>query len=1134
MAGFDHAYLLSKSFRQLNLMVSRLVDSCLPYRPSRQTQVREKYVRQIRRIVFGILACLVLASGVVWAQSSTAQVSGIVNDQTGAVLPGVEITVTQTETGITRTTITNETGSYVLPNLAVGPYRLEASLPGFRTFVQTGIVLQVNASPVINPVLEIGQVSEQVEVQANAALVETRNLGVGQVIENERILELPLNGRQVTDLIVLSGAAVQTGTNSTRSMQGVPLISLAGGLSTASGGATYTLDGAMHNDPTGNSTLPLPFPDALQEFKVETGVLPAQTGMHSAGLVSAVTKSGTNDLHGDLFEFVRNDLFNARNYFATTQSTLKRNQFGGTLGGPIMRNKLFFFSGYQGTTTRQDPANNIKFVPTAAMMSGDWSAFASPACNAGRQITLRVPFVNNQVNPALYSRAAVAIANKLPKTSDPCGKAVYGSRNIVNDHQAVGKIDYQVTANHSVFGRYVAESYKNPHPYTFSPDNLLNATGQGFDNLAQSFAIGDTYLINPNTVNSFRAVANRTATKRSVAEFFSAPDVGINAYSYLPKLMSMTISGGFSLGGNLATFRTTTFAGSDDLSVVKGTHQISFGASLAHWRTNGNPHQLDPGSYTFNGQDTGLGMGDFLLGKLSRFAQAAPNVLYTDKWYFGMYGQDTWKATPALTLNYGLRWEPFFPTVYPNGIVDNFDYDRFRQGIKSTIYKNAPAGFYYPGDPGFPGKAGSHKAWAHFAPRVGFAWDPSGDGRTSIRSGFSIAFDTGVADANNTMSNASPWGQNVTIDSPAGGFDNPWQGVQGGNPFPVRPGDPNAPYSSYGSFSSVNYDFHTTYVEAWTLSIQHQFAADWLASASYLGNQAVHVYTQAPLNPAIYFPGGPCTINGVTYNPCSTTANTNQRRRLGLERPQDAPFLGPIMEADSGANQTYHGLLLSLQRRASRGVTISGNYTWSHCIGIPLGESGDTYVRLYDRESERSNCKSTRSDSVDRRQVFNLTAVIETPQFANSRLRALASGWRFSGIYRRSTGTYLTVLSGLDRALSGVTTQRPDQVLANVYGDKSLNNYLNPAAFAQPALGTYGNMRPANIVGPASWQLDVALSRMFRIREAQRLELRAEAFSVTNSLRMGNPNVTLNTNTFGQITTASDPRILQFALKYVF
>src|ERR1051326_5264261 len=303
------------------------------------------------RRIYCACIILVLSAIVVWAQA-TAQINGATKDQSGAVLPGVEIAVTQTDTGIRRTAVTNDTGAFTIPNLPLGPYRLEASLPGFRTYVKNGIVLQVDSSPVINVVLAVGQVTEQVEVRANAALVETRTVGVGQVMENQRILELPLNGRQVTDLITLSGAAVQTATSTPeRKMPGTVDISVAGGLNTS---VVYVLDGAMHNDPYGNDNLPLPFPDALQEFKVETSALSATAGFYSGASVNSVTKSGTTDCRGSLFEFLRNDLFNARNYFAITHSTLKRNQFGGTIGGPIRSSKLFFFGGVQASTLGRD------------------------------------------------------------------------------------------------------------------------------------------------------------------------------------------------------------------------------------------------------------------------------------------------------------------------------------------------------------------------------------------------------------------------------------------------------------------------------------------------------------------------------------------------------------------------------------------------------------------------------------------------------------------------------------------------------------------------------------------------------------------------------------------------------------
>jgi hypothetical protein len=1084
-----------------------------------------------------LLSCL--ACEVVWAQA-TAQINGTVKDQSGAVLPGVEITVTQTETGIARSAITDETGSYVLPNLPVGPYRLEAALPGFRTYVQTGILLQVNSNPAINLTLQVGQVSEQVEVQANAALVETRNSGVGQVIENERILELPLNGRQATDLIVLAGAAVQTALNNPdRTMQGSAAMAVAGGMNT---GTVYILDGAMHNDPYNNMNLPLPFPDALQEFKVETSALSAQYGMYSGASVNSVTKSGTNNFHGDVFEFVRNDLFNARNYFATKNSTLKRNQFGGTAGGPILRNKLFFFGGYQGTTIRQDPADNKTFVPTAAMLEGDFTVFTSAACTSNRPVVLKAPFVNNRIDPALFSKAALVVASKLPKTSDPCGLITYGIRTVSNDHQFVGRTDYQASNNNSVFGRFLTSKYTQPVPYSIDA-NLLNTNKLGFDNFTQAYAFGDTYLFGSNTVNSFRLAINRTALNRVGAEFFSAPDIGVKSYSYDPKHMKISITGGFATGVSFGPLRTTTYQASDDVNLIRGTHQIALGTTVAHWRNNLNAEVFSNGTFTFNGQVTGAGLADFLTGFPSQLMQSTPNTTYMSQWYLGVYGADAWRVTPRLTMNYGLRWEPRFPQVMRNGIIANFSEERYKAGIKSTVFQNAPFGFTYPGDEGFPGTncrasgicnaTGIEKQWRNIAPRLGLAWDPFGDGRMSVRASYSFSYDLLTGSFYNTFI-SPPWSSSVIYAFPPGGLDDPWRGYPNGNPFPTGKIDKNATFVPFGNYFVVPTNNPSTSRNSWNLSVQRQFSSDWLLSTTYMGSQTAHVYFSQELNPAIYIPGGPCTLQGVVYATCSTAGNRDVRRRLALTYPNvGGTPIAFLDQYQTSGTQSYQGLLLSVQRRAARGVTVSGNYTWSHCLGDAWASDGGTPGRTYldpnDRSFDRGNCET------DRRHIFNMTAVAETPRFANSTARMLASGWRLSGIYRKTSGAFLSVTSGQDRQLSGVQNQRAQQVLENPYGDKSsLVSYLNPAAFTLPAPGSLGNMSPNNIEGPATWQFDMALSRVFGVRENQRLEVRAEAYNVTNSLRRLNPTTNFGSSIFGQINTSGDPRLMQFALKYVF
>jgi Carboxypeptidase regulatory-like domain len=478
-------------------------------------------------LVFAGIVVFAFSVDRVWAQA-TAQISGNVRDQSGAVMPGVEITATQTETGIARSTLTNETGSYVLPNLVVGSYRIEAALPGFRTYVQTGIVLEVNASLAVNPVLEVGQVNEQVEVQASTAVVETRAVGVGAVMQHEQIMELPLNGRDVSELIALAGASTPspTGTNN-RDPFVKQTISVAGGSSI---GLNYSLDGANHNNPVFGTNLIMPFPDALQEFKLETSAMSAEKGVKPAGSVSLVTKSGTNAFHGNVFEFVRNAIFNARDASALTRDTIKRNQFGGTIGGPIQQNKLFFFAGYQGTTLRQAPTSDRQFVPTPAMLAGDFTTVTSAACRT-IPVTLLPPFVNNRIDPALFSKAALNLTKLLPAPIDPCGEVRTSALIQTNEHIAVGRMDYQKNAKHSLFGRYLVAASATPPSYDLRKDalSITTSTGIGTDALTQSFAFGSTYLLSSSVVNSFRFTADRLAAGRTAAKFVSWPSMGVKA-----------------------------------------------------------------------------------------------------------------------------------------------------------------------------------------------------------------------------------------------------------------------------------------------------------------------------------------------------------------------------------------------------------------------------------------------------------------------------------------------------------------------------------------------------------------------------------------------------------------------------
>ncbi len=539
------------------------------------------------RALFGGLVVLLVAANTLAAQvGSTAQITGTVRDASGGVLPGANVIATQTDTGFKREIVTDGNGLYVLSNLPIGPYRLEVSLSGFRSLQRTGIVLQVNANPEINVTLPLGQATETVSVQGAAPLVETRSPAIGGVIENERIEALPLNGRNTVDLVLLAGAAVpqQTLDATSRSMQGGKAIAVAGGQGF---GVAYLLDGATHNNPYDNLNLPLPFPDALQEFRLETSTTTASNGMHSSASVNAVTKSGTNVFHGDLFEFLRNHRFNATNRFNAVDPTtgkraddgLSRNQYGGTFGGPLRTDKLFFFGAYQGTRLRETPANLFAFVPTAAMLSGDFTAYASAACNAAGARTLSTPFSGNRIDPALLSPAALRITEHLPKTTDPCGRVSYSTSRPQDEAQYILKVDAQLSQDHSLFGRYMQTTIQWTPPLQLQPDNILVSSQGGRDNKAFSFTVGDTLVLSNNTVNALRVAYNKTDIHRTHERIgFSATDVGVNIYSYLEEYLLVNVTGGgFQLGGGTeseARFRTPSYQVSDDLTMIRGSHQV--------------------------------------------------------------------------------------------------------------------------------------------------------------------------------------------------------------------------------------------------------------------------------------------------------------------------------------------------------------------------------------------------------------------------------------------------------------------------------------------------------------------------------------------------------------------------------
>ncbi|MGB6945974.1 MAG: TonB-dependent receptor [Bryobacteraceae bacterium] len=1092
------------------------------------------------KIVFAMLLMITPLFG---QSGAVSQISGTVRDPSGLAVPGASVTVTHTDTGLARTAETGADGVYLLPSLPVGAYRIDVKKEGFTSYTQSGIILQVNSNPTIDVTLSVGSITQQVQVEAAATMVESYTTGVGQVVDQQRVVDLPLNDRLATQLITLAGAAINVPTadvgqlSTAKNYPNEAVISVAGG---PANGLTFSLDGASYNDPVNSANLPLPFPDALQEFKVETSALPAQYGQHSGGAVNVVTRSGSNQFHGDAFEFLRNGDLNARDTFALSRDTLRRNQFGGVLGGPIKKNKLFFFVGYQGTVQRSDASTGITYEPTPSMLQGNFTDITSPACNGGKQITLPEPFVNNQISPSLLNSAALKMMALEPTTNDPCGKVQYSLLNNFSEQAAVAKVDYQLSTKNSIFLRYTVSHSFAPPSYT---GTLLSISQAAPDDMVNSVVIGESYVLSPNMINTFHADLNRAAVTKTQVLKITAQDLGINLTEpSIPDNIYVTVSGALSsVGINSfpAIVHTTSHQLSDDFSIIHGTHEIQFGANWIRPSQNAYFPGTSGGSFNFSGQFTGLPMADFLLGDAASFSQASLEQDFERQQYLGLYVQDSWRVTSRLRVNVGLRWEPYFGSALEYGWTSHFSQALYDQDVHSTVYPNAPAGVQYPGDPGFQtNNRPSNVRWLDFAPRAGLVWDPTGDGKTTIRASWGIFYDMPHTLFYDGMAGVPPWGTSAAIVDPPGGFLNPWQSFPGGNPFPISLGS-NARFLNGGNYFTVPLNIAPTYLEQWNLSFQHQFAGNWLASASYLGNNTIHLWAAQALDYSQYLPGASCVINGTSYAPCSSLANTAVRSMLRLQNPTQGAYFNTLTNLDDGATASYNAMLLSLQHRLANHFTILANYTYSHCISDPVTTLlGGSYTDPTDRRFDRGNCAG-----IDIRHNVNVSAVLTSPQFSERWLRVIAGNWQLSPILGAHTGSYFSVTTGVDNALNNITGQRPNLVSSNAYcANKSANCWILPTAFADAATGTLGSSGANSLLGPGYFQVDVSLSRKIRITERQSIEIRADAFNIANRVNLNLPNTTLNGVNFGKVTSditavgsaSGDPRILQLALKYAF
>lgn len=1077
-----------------------------------------------------VVLCIFLSPAACLAQAvSNAQLHGTVTDPSGAFVAGAQVKVTQTDTGQVRATASGSDGAYVIPNLPVGPYTMEVTAPSFQVFSQTGITLRVGNDVLLNVSLQLGAVTQEVRVTGDAAMVETQDTSISEVVDQKRIVELPLNGRQATDLILLSGGAnVPPGAASrfitTHDYASAVGVSISGG---QENGNNYLLDGGDHNDTHSNVNLPFPFPDALQEFSVQTSGVSARYGLHPYAVVNAVTRSGTNHIHGDLFEFVRNGDFNARNFFAPTQDSLRRNQFGGTIGGPIIKDKLFLFNGFQATRTRTAPPQTISYVLTQAAVGGDFSTLESAACQSShKNVTLidpsnGQPFPNNFISPSRFSPPAAALAKLMPVAGNPCGQITYAVPNPNNENQYVGRVDWLQSERNSIYGRFFVADYDNPPYYV---DNILTTTRSGLAERATSLVLADQFST-PTFTNAFHGTYTRLINNRAVSD--KMPNVaalGSNMFNSYPHFVDLSVSNHFSIGGGSnapATFVRNTFQYADDIDLIRGRHHMMFGLEYIAMQMNEVNVSLSNGEWTFNGSLSNDPLADFMIGRPSLLTDGNPFQVGLREKYWGAYFQDDIKLTRNLNIHAGVRWEPSLPEHDVVGRGAHFSLPAFLAGQKSTVYPNAPAGLLFHGDPGIP-EAYADSNWIGFAPRFGLAWDPSGKGQQSLRASYGIFFDTPESFTARDWGLLAPWGNSVSLTAPPGGFANPFQGYPGGNPFPTPyPPTRDSTFPLNGLYVNFPLNLHHMYHQQWDFSYQFQFGANWLASASYLGNKATHLRSSFEENPAVYIPGA------------STVSNTNARRLLSQINPKEGPYYANITMVDDGATTSYNALRLSLQHRFSHRFTLLSVYTWSHCMqnaetyGNRNSQGANSYQNPYNRNADTGPC------DFDLRHNSTTSLVWEPPSFDNRVVNELLSRWQLGALITAHTGFPFTPFTGVDNSLTGVRQDRPN-VVGNPYANTSSLIWINPAAFVANPLGTFGNAGYNSLVAPGFFDLDANLTRFFQVTEHQRFELRFEFFNVLNHANFNAPVSTLNSAAFGKIQSAGDPRILQFAAKYVF
>ena len=1057
--------------------------------------------------------CAILLTPTAFAQTPSGTILGGVKDAQGGSVPGATVTATNLGTQYSRSAVTDGTGQYALRLLPVGNYRLVVSMPGFRNYSQTGILLEVGRNARIDPTIELGALNEVVSIVADAPLVETTSATLSRTVGQNEVLNLPLVNRDLYSLLSLTGGV--TNNDSSNSLGGPEQLTTINGSSKAQmGSVNFQLDGGNNTAGLRGTGNPAPNPEAVQEFRVLTNGYAAEYGRYAAGVVDVVTKSGTNEFHGAAFEFFRNQKLNTARWAipgaTRTKDPLDRNQFGGAFGGPVRKDQTFFFVSYSGLRQEETYYRNSAVVPTALERAGDFSQSAlKPRDPATGQ-----PFPGGIIPGSRFDVTAKNIQDKyVPRSNLPNNFYEVRRPDPLNTNEGTLKLDHKISNSQTVALSYFYQKGTDTQPLSLTGN--IPWVDRDFKWTQHNVNLAHTWTLSPTKINQFRASYMRQFGGRVNGPTTSLADLGSKFVPQGdPTLPRLTVTGYFTGQTSIAgpDAGSQYFGVKDAISMSHGKHSLKFGADLSYEKIIHDTLLDNYGVFAFNGTKTGNAYADFLLGLPSTMTQDAP-VRKTDNGaYISLFAQDDFKIRPRLTLNLGVRYDLQFPFTDPQNRKL-----AYAPGQQSTVSPTAPNGLLFPGDTGV--SRGIVKTDINnIAPRLGIAWDPKGDGRMAVRAGFGIFYGSITGNEWNTTADNQPFTVRQSFPT-VFTLSDPYRNLPGGvGPFPFTYSASAPRFTLPAQVFGPSLDFVWPFTYQVNVTVEKEIGRNVSVTASYVGAFARHLAAAVDNNYPV-------------LTATATTANVNTRRPYLPGTIGAANVLSSIFGSD------YNGLQMSAERR---GAHLSGKAYYSFGRGYEdvdfQGGGLPTVQNATQLAAERGR------NSADRRHTFVLSGVWKIDYFKDSKsaLKILTQGWTLSGIVTLQSGTPLTITAGSDRNLDGLTNDR-----ANLVGDPALDHgrpqselieaWFNTAAFALPALGTNGNEGRGVVDGPSYRNVDLGLFRDVRLPGRSTLQFRAEATNVLNIVNLSNPGTNIAAAaTFGKIRSAGNMRRIQLGARLSF